>query len=285
MSMEPVELGSFECHCKLCEPSHDGWPPDGCDELTVRNVEEHGWSVSGVRADDRQPGWACSVGVWHTARLPELCIFGLPFDVMSHAVNEVSRRARDGARLDSRVPIEGVLRPGPLILRPVHPSWADTSLFAVANRFYGRPLEFRQLVWPDARGRFPWEVARSPGTELQPMLWLDRADHPDGPWIRLDEEPPWPFADSRPDQGVITTRQVLAGITAIRGVMHWHDGTWEFLDDEPMGVNELAVAPLGYLLRRFPAVAEFADLPRGRQTWLERAGWVTTALRARRERP
>lgn len=283
--MEPVELGAFECHCELCEPSPDGWPPNGGDEVIFRCVEEHGWSVTGVCADEDQPGWAYSVGVWHTARRPELCIFGLPFDVMGHAINEVTRRARDGTGLDPHAPIEGVLSPGPLVLRPVHPSWAGTSLFAVANRFYRRPLEFQQLVWPDERGRFPWEVGRSRSIGRQPMLWLDRTDHPDGPWTRVDEQPPWPFSDASPTRGAITTRRVLAGVTPIVGVMHWHDGTWEFLDDEPMGVEELAVAPLGYLMALFPRIGEFADLPPGRQTWLEGDRWATSRLRPRRERP
>ena len=282
--MEPVELGSFECHCELCEPSPDGWSPHGVDEMIFRGVEEHGWSVTGVIADEHQPGWAYSVGVWHTARRPELCVFGLPFEVMGHAINEVASRARDGTRFDARAPIEGVLEPGPLVLRPVHPSWVGTSLFAVANRFYRRPLEFQQLVWPDG-GRFPWEAGRSRSIGRQPMLWLDRADHLDGPWTRVDEEPPWPFADAPPTRGAITTRRVLAGVTAIEGVMHWPDGTWEFLDDEPMGVNELAVVPLGYLMALFPRIAEFAGLPPGRQRWLEGGGWVTTLLRIRHERP
>ena len=202
--MEPVELGSFECHCELCEPSPDGWSPHGVDEMIFRCVEEHGWSVTGVIADEHQPGWAYSVGVWHTARLPELCVFGLPFEVMGHAINEVASRARDGTRFDAHSPIEGVLEPGPLVLRPVHPSWAGTSLFAVANRFYRRPLEFQQLVWPDERGRFPWEAGRSRSIGRQPMLWLDRADHPDarGPATRShpgrSPTPHPPAAPSRP---------------------------------------------------------------------------------------
>jgi hypothetical protein len=271
---------SFECHCELCEPSPVGW----ADELTVQHVEEHGWSVQGVLAEDGQPGWAYSVGLWHTARLPELCIFGLPFSVQGHAINAVGRQARDGARLDDRSPIEGVLDPGPLMLRPVHPSWLGTSMFASAIRFYGQPLRFRQLVWPDSEGRFPWEAGHSPDPGPQPMLWLDRADHPDGPWTRLDEVRRWPFPDDHPDRGALCTQALLAGTTALAGVRHWPDGTWEFLDGEVMGFDQFAVAPLGHLVETLPGVARFSGLPCGQQMWLDGERWVTTRLRARRER-
>jgi hypothetical protein len=97
--------------------------------------------------------------------------------------------------------------------------------------------------------------------------------------------PPWAFADGCPHNGAITSRRVLAGQADVCAVLHWPGGTWEFLDSQPMGLDDIAVVPLGLLVEVVPMVAGFGSLPRGRQAWLDCDRWMTGRLRARPEPP
>ena len=97
--------------------------------------------------------------------------------------------------------------------------------------------------------------------------------------------PPWAFPDGRPHDGAITSRHVLAGQTEVCAVLHWPGGTWEFLDAQPMGVDDLAVVPLGLLVEAVPMVAGFGGLPRGHQAWLDGDCWMMAKLPASPEPP
>ena len=47
-------------------------------------------------------------------------------------------------------------------VRDVAPAFCRLS-FAVSNRFYGKAVPVRQIVWPDPRGRFPGDPGCDPG--------------------------------------------------------------------------------------------------------------------------
>lgn len=74
-------------------------------------------------------------------------------------------------------------------------------------------------------------------------------------------EPAWPFDEPR-NVGVYTTRGLLHDGRPLVYVSHDADGDWQFHceaadDDEGMLVS------LANVVRRWPEVAELADLPRG----------------------
>jgi hypothetical protein len=66
----------------------------------------------GVAADDEVPtGWAYSIGLWHTLRSPEICVFGLAVDTMMSLINEAGEAVRNG--MPARMPSwSGVPEPG-----------------------------------------------------------------------------------------------------------------------------------------------------------------------------
>lgn len=152
------------------------------------DIHTVGWSVSAVLGDEIAPPWAYTVGLWLSYSGPELAMFGLPVEHMTIILNSVGDRIAAGEPTEAGDRLDGIC-PCSLTIRPVHPSWRATSMFAVSDRYYGyvRP-PCLQVVWPDRRGRYPGDLgfqARYEGR--QPMLWLPREDHPPGVWTRIDQ--------------------------------------------------------------------------------------------------
>jgi hypothetical protein len=239
----------------------------------VWHVQEHGWSVVAVAAEHELPGWAYSVGMGHTLRSPEVCMFGLRGRDMHAWINAVGQQVRAGQPLRAGEERLGVLDGFPVVVRPVHPSWFD-DLFGLAADFYrGTPPRMTQLIWPDRHGVFPWRPGAGRRCRAhQPWLWLPKADHPPGPWTRLAELDTSPFPDAPIDELVVGSKRVINGEAPIAGIVHTHDGRWEFLDAREVGADELGAVHLRHLVSDHPHIRDFADLPRGHAAWQEPDG-------------
>ena len=116
-----------------------------------------GWTSIGIMPGTRTPGWAFSVGLWHSYRAPEVSLFGLLLPDMQQRVNRAGRLIRDNKPFGLDIEIDGILDAQPVVAKRVHPGWYPT-LFGFAVGFYrGAVPPFVQLVWPDSHGLFPWQ--------------------------------------------------------------------------------------------------------------------------------
>ncbi|MER7719627.1 DUF4262 domain-containing protein [Streptomyces flaveolus] len=171
------------CRCVLCHDYGDRGEADPMDRRTIQQVEEHGWSVVMVPADDEGPGFAYTIGLWHTHAVPELAMFGLDIQTMHLLLNTLGHKAAAGTPLEPDTECHGVIEDRPVILKPADLRWYR-EFFGGAISFYRRPpFPVLQAVWPDTDGRFPWQ----PGTpkqyrQSQPQLWLKPDEHPPGVW-------------------------------------------------------------------------------------------------------
>lgn len=240
----------------------------------VWHVQEHGWSVVAISEEHELPGWTYSVGMWHTMRSPEVCMFGLRLRDMHSWINKVGAQVRAGQALQANELRHGVLDGFPVLVRPVNPSWYP-DLLGLAMDFYRRPpLPVMQLIWPDRHGRFPWEPDAGERCRThQPQLWLPKDDHPPSLWTRLNELMDSPFPGTGIDELVIGSKRVISGEAPIAGIVHTHDGEWEFLDGEPIESEaDLGMVHLRHLVSDHPHIRDFADLPRGHAAWQEPDG-------------
>jgi len=258
------------CRCWLCV-GEDG--PGGLaarDLNMVWHVAEHGWSVVAVAEELEVPGWVYSVGLWHTVRSPEVCMFGLRGRDMHAWVNAVGQQVRAGQPLAAGEQRLGVLDGFPVVARPVHPSWHD-ELLTLAVDFYRATVPAMQLIWPDRHGRFPWEPGAGERCRThQPRLWLPREDHPPDLWTRLAELADSPFPDTGGDELVVGSARVISGEAPIAGIVHTSDGRWEFRDGRAAG--DVGLVHLRHLVSGHPHISDFADLPRGHAAWREPDG-------------
>ncbi|WP_326645324.1 DUF4262 domain-containing protein [Streptosporangium sp. NBC_01755] len=178
MSDQPV------CHCLLCVEQEVEL--DEADLAMLRSVRNRGWAVVMIPEDEDGPGWAFTVGLWHTLRSPEVVMLGLRVDVMGNCLNTLADQIAAGHHLVEGRERDDVIRNYPVVAKTVDTSWYR-SLFGTALHFYQRPpLPFMEIVWPDAAGRFPWNDGCAPRLrELQPALWIPKDDHAPGPWTKL----------------------------------------------------------------------------------------------------
>ncbi|MFE7131898.1 DUF4262 domain-containing protein [Streptomyces sp. NPDC057638] len=171
------------CRCVICHDYGDRDAADPMDRRTVEQIQEHGWSVVMVPADDEGPAFAYTIGLWHTHTVPELALFGLDIHTMHHQLNTLGHAAVGGAVLDSGTEHPGIVPEYPVVLKTADLRWYR-QYFGRAIAFYRRPpFPVLQVVWPNPAGRFLWQ----PGIgeryqQSQPHLWLKPVEHPQGPW-------------------------------------------------------------------------------------------------------
>ncbi|MFF9492766.1 DUF4262 domain-containing protein [Streptomyces flaveolus] len=180
----PRDLPS--CRCVICHDHGDRDEADPTDLRTIEQVEEHGWSVVMVPADDEGPGFAYTIGLRHTHAVPELAMFGLDIQTMHALLNALGHHAVAGTALECDTEYHGIIEDRPVILKPAGLRWYR-EFFGRAIAFYRRPLfPVLHAVWPDADGRFPWQPeADEQYCQSQPQLWLKPDEHPPGVWTSL----------------------------------------------------------------------------------------------------
>lgn len=59
-----------------------------------------------------------------------------------------------------------------------------------------------------------------------------------------------------------TTKAILAGEKPVLLVVHSHDGTWQFLDGDPIDIEEAIIVHSDHILRR-AGMMPLLDLPTG----------------------
>lgn len=270
-----------ECHCLVCAPVDDLRGHDVDFQDIAGHIGSHGWSSLGIASEDGVPAWAFTVGLWHSHGAPEVSMFGLRNPDMQNWLNEIGEQVQAGGELNPGDRLVGIL-PGdfPLLVRPVDTSWYR-DLFGAALGFYGRPpLPIVQAVWPDRNGLFPWEDGVGEAcASNQPWLWLPRDEHPSGLWRHLDALTPWAFPGLSVRTAVFTTKRINEGAAQVRGIVHEHEGDWQFLDGDPVTAEDGALVHLHHIVAGHPHVAEFADLPSGMQAWRQDDGtWLRSPL-------
>jgi hypothetical protein len=174
------------CLCVLCHDYGDRADADRMDLRMADQVRQHGWSVVMVPADDDGPGFAYTIGLWHSLGAPELALFGLEPGTMHTLLNDLGHKAAAGEVLAGGQRHRDIIETFPVALRQADLRWYRT-FFGRAISFYRRPpFPVLEVVWPDAAGRFLWDPGTEPAYQVsQPQLWLRPADHPAGVWATL----------------------------------------------------------------------------------------------------
>ncbi|WP_405647367.1 DUF4262 domain-containing protein [Streptomyces uncialis] len=172
-----------ECRCVICHDYGDRHEADALDLRTLEHVLGHGWSVVMVPPDEEGPGFAYTIGLWHSFRTPEVAMFGLDIHVMRTCLNTLGQRAAQGRTLSDGQRCTDVIAHHSLALKAVDPRWHRT-FFGSAISFYRRPpFPVLEAVWPDREGHYLWQDESGHSYRgSQPWLWLEPAEHPVGVW-------------------------------------------------------------------------------------------------------
>ena len=261
------------CTCLICHPD-----PAGTGSTTVETVQQHGWLVLWVAGSF---DFAYTVGLWHSFGQPEIVMFGLEGDGMQIWLNACVDLGRERGWPAVNEPFHGVLDGFETQFRDVDPSW-NRALFGTALGFYrGTAVPFRQLVWPDRNGEWPWDDKATVSSRTrQAFAWLPVDEHPPGAWRLVGElGPDFPFA-AGPDSFVLTTRSLLDGGRTVASV-RYDQGSYDILDERGHVADDLCLAFLGDVVRRHPHIRAFGDLADGQSAAAcEDGSWTRSYLTA-----
>lgn len=274
------EVDGQWCFCRLCSPQDGDEELDERERKLLTDVQGHGWAVMGITQYGDLPGWAFTVGLWHTFRAPEVAMFGLDVHDMQLWLNEIGDQVAAGNPPQPGERRSGVLDGHSLEWRPVDPSWYP-ELFGWALWFTAPPLPVVQAIWPDRDGLYPWEPgAGERCVRDQPVCWHPIGEQPSGPWrlqaVHAAYEWPEP-AELR----CFTTVRFVEGRSEILGVVRDTDGEWQFLDGEEADRADLiTVTHAAHVIDRDPSIVECRDLPIGWEAWRDAVGepWLRRPL-------
>jgi len=128
------------------------------DRKVIYDVNTHGWHVMIVTPDGANPGWAYSIGLFHSFRQPEVLVFGLDGELMHQLINHVGREVRNGVRFEAAREYADIIERLKCTFRVVNPAWYRNVL-GYATWFYkGSRFPAMQLFWPDRSQRYPWQT-------------------------------------------------------------------------------------------------------------------------------
>jgi hypothetical protein len=223
-------------------------PTDDHDRKLLADVRQHGWHVIGVEADAEGPGFAYTIGLFHTFHQPEVIIFGLDVKVMHRILNVIGEQIRKDNHIEHLDEADDVLDGYNVCFRRVETRHYREYLGYALWLYQGDQFPALQCIWPDSQHRYPWHPDFHPGLAcLQPLL---------------SDEKSWPFAEGK-NRAVFTTKPVIQKGHPILLVSHDTEGDWQFLCGTTNRPKDGMVVCLGEMLKRDPSIGKLADLPEG----------------------
>jgi hypothetical protein len=229
-------------------PSTLPTPTDEHDRQLLADVKKYGWHVIAVREDKEGPGFAYSIGLFHTFEHPEVIVFGLDLRLMHQMINGIGEQIKSGERFEHLDEADDILEGYNVLFRRVEKKHYR-EYFGYARWFYqGNRFPVLQCVWPDNQHRYPWHSAFNENlAKRQPILSWDTTG---------------PFHEGK-NRACFTTRPVLEEGHPILLVSHDTDGDWQFLCGTTNRTEDGKIVSLGAMFRRDPSIGELADLPEG----------------------
>ncbi len=145
----------------------------------MANIETHGWHVINVLEDPGGPPFSYSIGIYETLGQPEIIIVGLPHEVAHPPINDVGEALRGGKRFVPGGVYDDLLEGYDCAFRDVPSRQYWCYLGRAVGHYGGENFPVHQLVYPDRKGRWPWDSEAGDGfREQQPVL----ADTPEPLW-------------------------------------------------------------------------------------------------------
>jgi hypothetical protein len=148
-------------------------PDEESDHKLIRDVIEHKCHLIVIPPDEHGPGYVFSIGLYLHFEHPEFVLFGLDYQTAGTAINEISALVQQGRRFQHKDVLDEIFQNVSVMLVEVDPKFYRDVL-GTALWFYrsvGRDFPVLQIVWPDKRGRFPWDADFDQrAREKQPIL-------------------------------------------------------------------------------------------------------------------
>ena len=148
----------------------------------LKNIEKFGCHIMQVKGTSTTPGWSYSIGLYDTARQPEIIAVGMPQALAVSSINKAANLLREGVNLTTGRHAN-LITSREAEFRPADPKWVD-RLMGRALWYYEDELPpTLQLIYPDLNNRFQYEAdfderfrqpllqSDAPQTSKEEALW------------------------------------------------------------------------------------------------------------------
>lgn len=218
------------------------------EEHIIKDIEKYGFHIICIEDDGYLPGFAYTIGLYHTYQHPEVIIFGLKTEVMSIVLNHIVSEIIDGIKFLTDIDYQGYLQSYPTRFIKVEEAHYP-DYFGYANWFYNYTFDYPiyQIVWTDKESRYPWEADFLKEWKFRQPI--------------LDRNTDFKFYEER-NKGVFTTQATLDG-KPVLSVYHNSDGDWQFHSEEFPDVENAKIVCLEYLVEQDQSLNEIFYLNYG----------------------
>ena len=201
----------------------------------LKDVEEHRVYIAFVESDGYCPRFGYSIGLYKEFNHPELIVIGLDPESTGAIINNAKDEIEKGTRFIEEVKYQGFLVELPVRFVRVQKGHYSDYL-GYAGWYNDNSFDFPtlQIVWPDRKGKFPWEVAFNETFKFKQPL--------------LDRNTEFKFLEER-NLGVFTTSEVLEG-KPVRYVYHDEDGDWQFHSEQDPDLAKAKLVCLEELVKK-----------------------------------
>jgi hypothetical protein len=170
--------------------------------------------IAFIESDGYCPRFGYTIGLFKQFNHPEIIVLGLNPDSTGSILNNLKSKIESGTRFINGVKYQDFLVDFPIQFVYVQ-SGHYKDYLGYAGWYNNQSFDFPvlQLVWPDKKGIFPWELGFNEKFKfVQPLL--DRNEN-------------FKFLEEK-DLGVFTTMDVINGEPVLH-VYHDENGDWQFI--------------------------------------------------------
>lgn len=134
-------------------------PEDRYDEKLLLDIEEVGWGIIGIPAEDDNPGFAFTAGLYYSYGHPEIILFGINYETSKLILNQIGFKIKNGSQYESNKYYDELFENYQAYFHYVDEEHYKEHLGQAGWLYKNMDKIFPclQLVWPDRSGCMPWE--------------------------------------------------------------------------------------------------------------------------------
>jgi len=217
---------------------------DGTSPPIEEMILKQGFFLANFEADGYLPAFSYTIGLFEKCSHPEVLIMGLPVQTHAGLLESICEEIKTGITYEAGKSYSGILNEYDVQFLRIADEYLP-SYFGFGREYYKyQPFPAIQLVWPDKKGKWPWDDSFN-----EDFLFCQKL---------LDRDVHFQFFE-RKNVVTYTSDRVLAGET-ITDVFHYEDGSWSFLADEPALSKTAKIVCLEEVAKLDPSINELFDL-------------------------
>ena len=144
---------------------------DKQEKKLIADIERYGWHIIKVLEDQKGPGFAYSIGLFHSYSHAEILVIGLRLDSMHQIINCIGEEIKSGKQFVDGREYSDILPGYDSAFRNVDRKFYKDYLGCALWFYEGGSFPVLQCVWPDKQSKFPWDDGFNKKlTARQPVL-------------------------------------------------------------------------------------------------------------------